>query len=269
MKRLLGPLMVLAVVAASCAGGDSTRERTVLVDFSSDRFGSFFLYNFPKKIAVHPGTTLIFRQTWTGEPHTVTAGRLVNDVLATAQPLLQIFVNFDLLKANGAAFPDPENPGDAKFTDFTTALATAQPEASRREFIDAWNELRRAGVKLAPLDNPPDVPFGEASKAIDETANKVFEELPFAFDEESGGITQNMGQPCYRRTGGPPKDSKTPCSKAQQRQPAFDGNASFYNSGIIPYEGAQGNTFRVRLAENIKTRQVRVLLRRARSATGH
>src|SRR5204863_331150 len=32
----------------------------------------------------------------------------------------------------------------------------------------------------------------------------------------------------------------------------FDGMSSFYSSGVIPYEGAQGNTFRVRLSKDIK-----------------
>ena len=35
-------------------------------------------------------------------------------------------------------------------------------------------------------------------------------------------------------------------------QPLFDGRESFYNSGIIPYEGTQGNTYTIHLAKNIR-----------------
>ena len=60
-----------------------------------------------------------------------------------------------------------------------------------------------------------------------------------------------MSQPCYLSEGTPPKDPTKACAKAQQEQPDFDGSLSYYNSGIIPYEGQQGNTFRVRLSDEI------------------
>jgi plastocyanin len=50
----------------------------------------------------------------------------------------------------------------------------------------------------------------------------------------------------------PPKKEDDACAKGDQRQPTFDGKASFYSSGIIPYEGPQGNTYRVKLANDIK-----------------
>lgn len=251
MKRLSVVAALLAVCGSACVTGDSN-ERTIRIDYSSDRYGSFFLYNFPKKIAVHPGTTLVFRQTWTGEPHTVTGGSVVRKPLAQTKPLLDIFVTYDQLRGAGAPFPDPENPGDAKFADFAKALKNAQPKEKRDVLIKAYNDLRAMGLRLGDLDNPGDETFAESTKAIDEFANKAFENVPFAFDEESEGIGQNVGQPCYLRTGGPPKNPKKACSKAQHRKPAFDEKVSFYNSGIIRYEGPQGNTFRVPLSKNIK-----------------
>jgi plastocyanin len=74
---------------------------------------------------------------------------------------------------------------------------------------------------------------------------------PSAFDEDDS-ISQNVGQPCFKRTGGLPLDAATPCTKAQQEQPAFDGKQSVYNSGVIRYEGVRGNTFKVKLADDIK-----------------
>ncbi len=40
--------------------------------------------------------------------------------------------------------------------------------------------------------------------------------------------------------------------RPQQEQPEFTGPQSYYNSGIIPYEGQQGNEYRVKLADDIE-----------------
>jgi plastocyanin len=252
MRRLLGPLAALLFVASACVTGGGSNERTVLVDFSSDRYPSFFLYNFPKKIAVHPGTTLIFRQTWTGEPHTVTSGRIVSGVLASTRAWLDLFLTYDSLKGSGADVVDPENPGDATVADFAKALRSARPRSKVKVIRDAWEKLRSQGVKLPDLDHPPDTSFKALDKVIEEESNKAFEDLPFAFGEEGNNINQNIGQPCYLTRGGPPKNPKKPCAKSNQRQPVFDGRQSFYNSGIIPYQGPQGNTFRIPLAKDIE-----------------
>jgi plastocyanin len=92
---------------------------------------------------------------------------------------------------------------------------------------------------------------------VDRESESAFEDLgvPFALDETEDGdffATQNAGQPCYLSEGGPPEDAETPCRNNQQEQPVFDGNQSYYNSGIIPYEGPAGNTFRVQLAPDIE-----------------
>lgn len=252
MRRLSLATVGLVLVASSCMDGGGSSQRTILVDYSSDRFASFFLYNFPTKIAVHPGTELVFRQTWTGEPHTVTGGTATSRLLAKTRPLLDLFVNYDYLANNNPGLPDPEDPGDATFNDFTEGLAKAQPKAKRDIVIDAWGKLRDQGVKLPPLDEPSDASFDEATKVIDELGESAFNDLPFAFGEETDDLNQAVAQPCYRRRGQLPKDPKKPCSEAQQRQPEFDGSEAFYNSGIIRYEGQQGNTFRVPLADDIK-----------------
>jgi plastocyanin len=63
-------------------------------------------------------------------------------------------------------------------------------------------------------------------------------------------MNQNGAQPCFLDTGAPPLDKDTPCPK--RAQPAFNGRQAFYNSGFIHYEGAQGNTFKVKLSDDIK-----------------
>ena len=72
----------------------------------------------------------------------------------------------------------------------------------------------------------------------------------WAFDDSSDelAVNQTAAQPCYLTNGEPRKDGK-PCAKRQQ--PVFDGKFSFYNSGIIPYDGPAGNTYSVQLAEDI------------------
>src|SRR5438309_6387942 len=77
MRKLVALAGVVAFVATSCIGGNSN-TRTVLVDFSHDQFASFFTQYFPHQLAVHPGDTIVFRQTWTGEPHSVTMGTIAD-----------------------------------------------------------------------------------------------------------------------------------------------------------------------------------------------
>jgi plastocyanin len=109
-----------------------------------------------------------------------------------------------------------------------------------------------AGSKLPPLDDLGDETFSDIDPIVAQESEKAFDSLPFAYGEEEGsGITQNVGQPCYLRNGAPPKDEDESCKDAQQVKPVFDGKQSYYNSGIIPYEGPEGNTFEVPLADDI------------------
>jgi plastocyanin len=77
----------VALATAACSGG-SRDTVTILVDYSHDEFATQFMKYFPDRIQVHPGDTITFRQTWTGEPHTVTLGTLVHDVLEVTRPLV-------------------------------------------------------------------------------------------------------------------------------------------------------------------------------------
>lgn len=188
-RRVLALVAVLVLVGACGGGAGSSRgaqTRTVQVDYNHDAFATSMLENYPRRVQVRPGDTVEFKQTWTGEPHSVTMGTLVDDKIG---PLIDLFTRVE----STGAFPEGE------------------PE----EF----------GV--------------------------FFEALPFAFGED--GLAQNAAQPCYVEqeefSGTYPGDEATPCPK--KSQPAFNGRQAIYNSGVIPYEGVGGNTFRVRLAEDI------------------
>ena len=109
---------------AACGGGQS-EELTVLVDYSSDDFASSAFFNFPAKLDATPGQTIVFKQTWTGEPHTVTGGTFVNDTsCASRQDWLSFFEAFDgLLAEDGADHPEPRKPGQcATFADFVNGV---------------------------------------------------------------------------------------------------------------------------------------------------
>ena len=81
-SRALVCFVALALLATGCgsvpfleSGGS---RRRVLVDFRHDEFGASFLNYFPSTVKVRPGDTIEFRQLWSGEPHTVTMGSLVD-----------------------------------------------------------------------------------------------------------------------------------------------------------------------------------------------
>ena len=97
MRRIL--LVVVCLFAGaltSCGGDDGSgasgdgEERSVLVDFRHDEFAAAFLQYYPEKLKIRPGDTIQFRQAWTGEPHSVTFGKVVDDFIEIF-PKLQEF----------------------------------------------------------------------------------------------------------------------------------------------------------------------------------
>jgi plastocyanin len=68
----------------------------------------------------------------------------------------------------------------------------------------------------------------------------------------SGAINQTAAFPCYvNDIAALPLDFAA-CSKAQQTQPEFTGQHAYYSSGFIPFEGPQGNTFEMTIADDAK-----------------
>ncbi len=185
MKKLIAVAAGLVLVAAACSEGQA--PTTILVDYSHDEFASFIALNFPREVNVHPGAELVFKQTWTGEPHSVTGGTMANELMELVEPYI-------LKSLRGEEIPD----------------------------------------------EPP--------KQI----MKLRQKHPFSYyeDEESAEFNQSAAQPCYLTDRAPRTDGK-PCAKADQQQPVFSGKQTYYNSGLIPYEGPQGNEYRLQLADDI------------------
>jgi plastocyanin len=185
MKKVGALALVLLFTTAACVGG-SSRERTILVDHTHDEFSAGFGSNFPRRISVHPGAEVVFRQTWTGEPHTVTGGTLADEMMEEVRPF------FDKIDRGEAIPEDPPRKLE---------------ELIETNGVWAWET------------------------------------------EDDDSFNQTAAQPCYLARGNPPANGK-PCDARDQ--PAFDGRQSYYNSGFIPYEGPQGNEYRVRFADDIK-----------------
>ena len=88
MRRRLVLLAAVLLVAGACGGGGSSsgpQTRQVLVDYDHDEFAGAFLSYFPQVVSVRPGDTVDFKQFWTGEPHSVTMGTLVDKGLIPAR----------------------------------------------------------------------------------------------------------------------------------------------------------------------------------------
>jgi plastocyanin len=85
MRRSILCVMVavlgLGTVACGSSSSSGAQTRTVQVDNTTDKFNGAFLQYFPKAVTVHPGDTVDFHENWTGEPHTVTMGGLVDTAL--------------------------------------------------------------------------------------------------------------------------------------------------------------------------------------------
>ncbi|MEX0835966.1 MAG: hypothetical protein WD010_07735 [Nitriliruptor sp.] len=75
------------LLIASCSEG-SEPVATVLVDDEHDEFATQFILFLPDEVRAHPGDTISFEQHWTGEPHTVTFGTAVTEVLEITRPLI-------------------------------------------------------------------------------------------------------------------------------------------------------------------------------------
>ncbi len=252
MRRFVLVLALVVALGAAACGEDGSGTRVVLVDYSSDEYASSAFFNYPAKLDATPGQTIVFQQEWTGEPHTVTGGSIVNDAIGKGKDWIDFFESFDALAAEGGAeLPNPEDPGDATFADFAAALKSATDKAGAKKVIDAYNGVRASGVPLPDLDNPPAVGFTDFVTQVEEESDEAFSGIPLAFDDEDE-VAQNVGQPCYKATGTFRDDASKPCTKAQQEQPAFDGKQTIYNSGLIRYEGPDGNTFEMELADDIK-----------------
>jgi plastocyanin len=247
--RALALAGAMALLGGSCGGGgEEFATRRVLVDHSSDEFATFALFNFPDKVTVRQGDAVEFKQTWTGEPHTVTGGTAVTTKLREGAAWDAFFEAYGGLAGAGEDIPDPENPGDVTVGEATKALRAAKDAELRDRALDAYESLTKT-YRLPPLDEASMTPFAELVEEVTAKSDEFYGDIPNAFDDE-GQLAQNVSQPCFLDEGAPPKDSAKPCARDDQVQPRFDGRQSYYNSGVIPYQGEGGNTFTVRVADD-------------------
>ncbi len=80
-KGVLILLAAAALLGAGCkSSGGGAKTFSVQVDGRSGEFIGAFLAYFPNDVQVHPGDTVDFTSIFSGEPHTVTLGRDVDDV---------------------------------------------------------------------------------------------------------------------------------------------------------------------------------------------
>jgi plastocyanin len=118
MKRIALVLATVTLLGLTGCGSDSTTRR-VLIDYSPDDFAASFFGYFPRVVEAHPGDTVDFHQTWTGEPHTVTLGTMVQPVGDKMRAALlqrkSLFENDDT-SAYGlpSVFPDEVGTGNIK-----------------------------------------------------------------------------------------------------------------------------------------------------------
>ncbi len=137
--RRIWLLAVLALVLGACgggsesaSGGDGGEVRTVLVDYKHDEFTSAFLSYYPKAVRIRPGDSVKFEQDWTGEPHSVTMGKVVDDFIEFF-PKFQKYESPDAALAAGETqeFVDEVLATFSKFPamteGFETVAAGAEP----------------------------------------------------------------------------------------------------------------------------------------------
>ncbi|MGH2684410.1 MAG: hypothetical protein ACRDJP_02970, partial [Actinomycetota bacterium] len=109
-RGLFCALCALTLIAAGCGGDDDdsdvaaddetttteaggeepsgeASEITVEIDGKADDFNASFFAYFPDKVSVHPGDTVVYRSNFTGEPHSIAFGTLVDDVITEFRKL--------------------------------------------------------------------------------------------------------------------------------------------------------------------------------------
>ena len=133
MRRYASLIAVLALTAAACSTGTSTTAQihAVQVDTGGEGdFNFFALTYFPNELTVHAGDTVRFENAFNGEPHTVTLGTLVQDLLDASDALTE---EPEEPLPQEAALPLllPDGPGDAPQAAANPCfLATGEPPAT-------------------------------------------------------------------------------------------------------------------------------------------
>lgn len=128
MRRIAVAVALLALIGAACGSNNDNagtateapsagpQTRTVLVDSVPPGVGAgHILKYFPDEVALRPGDTANFKLVWTGEPHSVTMGTVVDAVIPKAKAVAPDATPPADLEKAFEALPVmlPEGPGDA------------------------------------------------------------------------------------------------------------------------------------------------------------
>ncbi len=141
-RRLLATLTATAILGAGCGGGNGGDDGApatagkavgsepvtipVGVDARTDGFGASFFAFFPNEVTARPGDTVEFTSFFSGEPHTVALGTMVDQALAA----------YSAVPAGAEAPPEAKQllaklpsfyPPNATAVDVDPAPSAAQP----------------------------------------------------------------------------------------------------------------------------------------------
>ena len=217
MRRIFGiSAVVLALLAAACGGGgggggegagfepaEGGEARTVLVDYRHDEFASAFLRYYPEQVKVRPGDVVNFRQTWTGEPHSVTMGKTVDAIFA-GQELFEKYESPEEALADGVPQAEIDEllsafakvPGMTTYENYELYQPGAQPcyvadlddlpafSDPQTEEIDPDADCPEGGEEQVPFNGRQALYNSGFIPAEGEGAN--FFSLPIAEDAEPG-----------------------------------------------------------------------------------
>lgn len=254
-KRLFAIISLLALLATACGGGGkqttggggksaspTAKEQTfhVDVDGKSDKFNLAATAFFPKELSVHPGDTVEFKEHFSGEPHTVTFGKLVEAGLAAADKMQGGAPGGGGSPAAGAtgATPGASASGSASAAPSSSAGPTASASASASAGASQTGGASPSASESGAAGGEEGAPPPEMQKLPD-----IFGPPPtFA------PLNQSAGQPCFLETGdppAPPKGGGEACPKVEQ--PDFNGNQTFFNSGYLEND----QTFKMKFSPDI------------------
>lgn len=155
-RRLLWLLVGGCACLAAACGTDASAAQTrrVLVDYVHDEVASSFLAYFPSDVTVRPGDTVLFQQEWTGEPHSVTMGTMVDEMMGVVGPLMEEYGD------------SPEEPPEDVLATYEEAMA---PLPEMLDFGASFLQVNQNAGQPCYLDSgaPPedgDTPCDDAQQ---------------------------------------------------------------------------------------------------------
>lgn len=146
--------------ATTPAGGPQTVEVGVDSASGEDAWAGGYIHYFPDKVTVHPGDTVTYKSTFTGEPHSVAFG---TDI----QALIELFRSQPPEVQSGQAPPPPE--AEAKFNELQAKVPPMFPEGEGDALQNSVNPCFVATGDI-PADSTKQCPVTTAPGPFDGTA---------------------------------------------------------------------------------------------------